>query len=275
MNRLAGQTRSLGASAFDRDGYLVVKGLVRAAACEDIRRSVEAALDPLLGPAEFEADVGYPGAPAGLEAAGGRTPRRLLLAASRFQQLRGWATGTGMRAQLGELLGGDPVFSQSHHNCVMTKYPGYSSATLWHQDIRYWSFDRPELVSVWLALGDETSTNGALKIIPGSHRLGLDRGRFDRDLFLRPDLPENKVLIRQARDLVMEAGDVLFFHCRAIHAAGKNRTDRVKLSCVFTYHEGGNRPIPGTRSDRYPGLPLTVEAPIACATGIGGALGSE
>ncbi len=230
--------------------------MVGAELCTRIRRSVVAALDPLLGPAEFEADVGYPGAPTGLEAAGGRTPRRLLLAASRFPQLRDWATSSRMRTELGAFLDGEPVLSQCHHNCVMTKHPGYSSATLWHQDIRYWSFDRPQLVSVWLALGSEIRRNGALKIIPGSHRLELDRGRFDRDLFLRPRLAENKALIREARDVVLEPGDVLFFHCRAIHAAGKNSSDDLKLSCVFTYHRADNRPIPGTRSDRYPALPL-------------------
>ena len=238
---------------------MVVKGLVDSESRLAIRRSIEAALDPLLGPAEFEADVGYPGAPVGLDAEGGRTPRRLLLAVSRFPRLREWATGARLRAELREFLGGNLELSQCHHNCVMTKYPGFSSATLWHQDIRYWSFDHPELVSVWLALGDETASNGALRIIPGSHRLELDRGRFDRDLFLRPGLAENKRLIRQARDVVMQAGDVLFFHCRAIHAAGKNLSGEVKLSCVFTYHDADNRPIPGTRSDRYPGLPLAAE----------------
>ena len=55
----------------------------------------------------------------------------------------------------------------------------------------------------------------------------------------------------------LEAGDVLFFHCRLFHAAGKNRSGEVKLSAVFTYHTAGsNRPIPGTRSDRYPSVPV-------------------
>ncbi len=256
MSTVTRQARTAQGSAFDRDGFLVVKGLAGESLCNRMRASVTAALEPLLGPAEFEADVGYPGAPKTLQGKGGRTPRRLLLAASRFPHLRAWATGRAVRGELAVLLGGNPVLSQCHHNCVMTKYPGYSSATLWHQDIRYWSFDRPELVSVWLALGDETPRNGALQLIPGSHRLALDRGRFDRDLFLRPDLPENRELIQQARDMVLEPGDVLFFHCRAIHAAGKNRSGQVKLSCVFTYHEASNRPIPGTRSDRYEGLPL-------------------
>ena len=37
----------------------------------------------------------------------------------------------------------------------MTKAKTYSSATLWHQDNRYWSFEEENLISVWLALGDE------------------------------------------------------------------------------------------------------------------------
>ena len=256
MHQATGHAQALSASAFERDGFVIVRGLAAPEFCARLRRALEAALRPLMGPAEFEADLGYPGAPTDMQAVGGRTPRRLLHAASRFPMLREWATGQPLRVALSEFLPGDLRLSQCHHNCVMTKHPGYSSATLWHQDIRYWSFDRPELVSVWLALGEETNRNGALKIVPGSHRLQLDRGRFDRDLFLRPDLPQNKALIRQAAEVLLEPGDALFFHCRAIHAAGKNRSEAVKLSCVFTYHEAGNRPIPGTRSDRYPSLPL-------------------
>ncbi len=256
MKKQADQAPSLNASLFNRDGFAVVRGLVDTQLRQDLRQSVEAALNPLLPPAEFEVDVAYPGAPSSFQDAGGSTTRRLLAAASRFPRLRQWATSQELQSQLGQFLEGGLMLSQCHHNCVMTKHPGHSSATLWHQDIRYWSFDRPDLVSAWLALGEENSRNGALRIVPGSHRLQLDRGRFDRDLFLRPDLPHNKTLIRQAREILLEAGDVLFFHCRAIHAAGKNRTDQVKLSCVFTYHDLDNRPIPGTRSDRYPGLPL-------------------
>ena len=37
----------------------------------------------------------------------------------------------------------------------MTKQARYSSSTGWHRDSRYWHFQRPELISVWLALRDE------------------------------------------------------------------------------------------------------------------------
>ena len=145
--------------------------------------------------------------------------------------------------------------SQNHHNCMMTKHPGYSSATLWHQDIRYWLFDQPDLVSVWLALGDETQDNGGMKLIPGSHSQHIDRGRFDGALFLRQDLPENQALIETAVSAELSRGDVLFFHSRTLHAAGRNNTDQVKASVVFTYHDVNNQPLAGTRSAAYPDIP--------------------
>ena len=84
----------------------------------------------------------------------------------------------------------------------------------------------------------------------------IERGRLDRDLFLRPELIENKQLIRQAVSVDLEIGDVLFFHCRLFHAAGTNRSDAIKLSSVFTYHTAANKPIPGTRSAQYPSVHL-------------------
>ena len=247
----------LSPDTFERDGYLVVRGLADHASVGEMRETVLRALDPLQGPAEFEADVGYPGSPASRDAAGGNTPRRLLHAYSRGSVFRRWAIAPELASTLRSVMRDERIeMSQCHHNCVMTKHPGFSSETAWHQDIRYWSFDAPELVSVWFALGPEREENGALRVIPGSHRLHLDRGRLDRHLFLRPELAENRALIDTAALVELEAGDALFFHCRLFHAAGKNRSGEVKLSAVFTYHARGNRPIPGTRSDRYPPVPV-------------------
>ena len=241
-------------AGFDRDGFLVLRSVLDEALCRRVRDQVQRWLNPLVGPAEFEADVGYPGSPDSRQAAGGATVRRLLHAYARGQLFQQLATHPTVVAQLRSILQAPPQLSQCHHNCIMTKHPGYSSATLWHQDIRYWSFDRPELVSVWFALGPETHSNGALQVIPASHQLELDRGRLDRDLFLRPELPDNQSLIDQAVTVELNAGDVLLFHCRLFHAAGKNLTDEVKLSPVFTYHHPANHPIPGTRSAQYPSI---------------------
>ncbi|MEC7412524.1 MAG: phytanoyl-CoA dioxygenase family protein, partial [Pseudomonadota bacterium] len=174
---------------FQQTGFLVLPGVLSADECEHLKRTVQADLDPLVGPAEYEADVGYPGAPSDRQAEGGTTPRRLLHAYARNDDLRALALHPVLGPWLSALLASpSPMLSQCHHNCVMTKHPGYSSATLWHQDIRYWSFDRPELISAWFALGQEAAVNGALQVIPESHVQEIDRGRLDSALFLRPEL---------------------------------------------------------------------------------------
>ena len=236
---------------FMHDGYLILRGLAAGSLRKQMIDAVETALNPALGPLEYEADVQYPGSPSSQSAAGGHTPRRLLNAYSRDAVFRQWAGSPDVASALRQLIGTEQLLlTQNHHNCIMTKMPEYSSKTSWHQDIRYWSFDRPELVNVWLALGDEFADKGGMKFIPGSHKLELDRGRFDADFFLRHDLPENESLINSAVDAELKAGDVLLFHCRTFHVAGANETRQAKYSVVFSYHAVDNRPIPGTRSAR-------------------------
>jgi len=236
---------------FERDGFLIIRNVASAELRHSMIKSVESALKPALGPLEYETDVNYPGAPLTQSAPGGSTPRRLLNAYARDSVFREWASSPSVVSAVKQLIGTDHVsLTQNHHNCIMTKMPTYSSKTGWHQDIRYWSFDRPELVNVWLALGDEPLEKGGMKFIPGSHKLELDRGRFDADLFLRQDLPENQALLNSAVDAELKAGDVLFFHCKTFHVAGENQTGEPKYSLVFSYHSADNLPIPGTRSAR-------------------------
>lgn len=236
---------------FFRDGYLIVRDLAPDTLRQRMIEAVEASLRPALGPLEYEADLAYPGAPASKSSPGGFTPRRLLNAYTRDTVFRQWANDTAVVSAVKQLIGTEHLMlTQSHHNCIMTKMPEYSSNTGWHQDMRYWSFDRPELVNVWLALGDEYAEKGGMKFIPGSHKIELDRGHFDAELFLRHDLPENKPLIDRAVAAELKAGDVLFFHCRTFHVAGANQTDKPKYSLVFSYHAADNKPIPETRSAR-------------------------
>lgn len=241
--------------AFQRDGYVIVRGLADKARCDAMADAVRASLNPPLAPLEFETDVQYPGSPSDRLSPGGDTPRRLLNAYTRDRLFREWATSSRVCGRVRQLMGAERVMlSQNHHNCVMTKHPGFSSATLWHQDIRYWLFDRPELISVWLALGDENEKNGGMQMIPGSHTMDFGRGRYDAAFFFRTDLDENRKLIDGAITAELKQGDTLFFHCRTLHAAGRNESDEVKLSLVFTYHDEHNQPIAGSRSAAFPDI---------------------
>jgi phytanoyl-CoA hydroxylase len=140
------------------------------------------------------------------------------------------------------------LLSRAHHNCLMTKHPLYGSLTGWHRDIRYWSFEREDLVSVWFALGDETVDNGALWFVPGSHKAVFDADRFDGAKFFRADRADNAAILRSAESPHLAPGDAVFFHCNTLHSAGKNQSDAVKFSLVYTYHGGSNAAKAGTRS---------------------------
>ena len=229
-------------------GYMIVRELADRATCAKIRTVAEHHLVQAIPPVEYEADLHYPGAPASYDAPGGRTIRRLLQAYARDPVFACWATRAPIVTRLKQLLGPEVMLALAHHNCVMTKQPCYSSMTGWHRDIRYWSFERAELVSVWLALGHETMENGCLLVLPDTHRMEFGPDRLDAAQFLRPDLMQNQPLFSTQVAVELDPGDVLFFHCRLFHAAGRNSSPATKFSPVFTYYAADNRPLPGTRS---------------------------
>lgn len=234
---------------FHEQGYLIVRGLIPDAIRETMVAVTQSGLAGEIAPVEFEAEVRYPGAPDSLDAAGGRTVRRLKQAYSRDPVFGEWMAAPPLAGRLQQLFNGRRVLMPlAHHNCVMTKQPAFSSDTLWHQDIRYWSYDRPELISVWLALGEERPDNGCLWVIPGSHRMSFRPDQFDSDLFFRTDLPENQKLIETKIPVELRPGDVLFFHSLTFHAASKNHTNRPKFSAVFTFRPEDNPPRSGSRS---------------------------
>jgi phytanoyl-CoA hydroxylase len=233
---------------FRQDGYLVLRNWVSPATCEAMLAVTQAHLSLALAPVEYEADVGYPGAPHSLDAVGGKTIRRLRGAYQRHPCFQQWAQDTNLVARLTQLFGDQICLSLAHHNCIMTKHPQFGTATGWHRDIRYWSFTRPDLISVWLALSEENEANGGLKIIPGSHRMNIAPAQLDALDFLRTDVPENQPLVAQGMPLVLHQGDVVFFHSGLFHAAGRNLSSQMKSSVVFVYHGKTNQPVPGSKS---------------------------
>ncbi|WP_448167935.1 phytanoyl-CoA dioxygenase family protein [Burkholderia ambifaria] len=233
-------------------GFVVARGLVGEAQCAALKRIAERQLQEAAEPIEFEADLRYPGAPESKHAPGGHTVRRLLDAYGRDPAFAERAIAPEIGAWMREYFGEQPVLSRTHHNCMMTKHPAYGSLTGWHRDFRYWSFERADMVSVWLALGPETNENGALWLVPGSHTAEFGPEAFDDAKFFRSDLPENSKMIDAATCPPLQTGDVVFFHCNTLHSAGQNRSDQVKFSLVYTYHGVSNRPVPGTRSATKP-----------------------
>lgn len=233
---------------FERDGFLILRERVAQSLCAQLRAVVHEQLDTAAPPLEYEADLGYTGAPVSRDAIGGGTVRRLRGAYYRDGLLQQWAADADLIATLSQLLTPPVVLNLAHHNCVMTKHPDFGTATGWHRDIRYWKFSDDNLITVWLALGTENADNGGLQVIPASHRWQIAPEQKDALDFLRSDLPQNQSLIAQGVALSLTAGDVLFFHSSLYHAAGKNLSGVRKLSVAFVYHGTDTTPLPASPS---------------------------
>lgn len=231
---------------FKIDGYLVLRQALGDEQLSRLQAIAKHHSSERVEPFELEADVQYPGAPSSSDARGGRTIRRLLMAYQRDAALREIAELELITQGIRHILGAKELWlNPNHHNCIMTKQPEFSSETLWHRDTRYWNFSDKYLINAWFALGDEQLENGAMKILPGSHRWEVQDEALDAAQFLKPEHPDNKDRLATQRLLEMQTGDVLLFSAHCFHAAGKNTTNNTKYSLVYTYHGEDTLPIAG------------------------------
>jgi len=179
-------------SRFHRDGYVIARTLIGDVDLNRMRQITERGLQGEIAPVEYEADLRYAGSPESLQSLGGHTVRRLKQAHSRDFLFTEWMIRAEILGRLQQLLGPRVVCPLAHHNCIMTKQPQFSSETGWHQDIRYWSFLRPELVNTWIALGSERPENGCLQVIPGSHVMSLPAVFLTKNYFSEKTCPKTE-----------------------------------------------------------------------------------
>lgn len=126
------------------------------------------------------------------------------------------------------------------HDHALTKMPGDSRATAWHQDLPYWPMTETGAMSCWMALEDVDERNGCMQFIPGSHRFGRFRGvdfNADEDLFkLLPDKSAHDLTPFVAR---LRAGSCTFHDALTFHYASPNTTDRPRRAMVTAYMPDG------------------------------------
>lgn len=228
---------------FEKNGFLLLRDFADQQMCEQVLQTAKEHIEAMDEPYESEQEyLGIDGKP---------ILRRLRQAYHRHKDFAQWMRVRKIRPILRQLLGQSPVLVLAHHNSIMTKMPSRTSRTEWHQDIRYWNYQNDELISVWLALGNETHDNGVLEFIPGSHKMQFAPSQFDAKLRFREDLKKNLELIAQKVHFELNKGDVVLFHSKVLHAAGENKTFEPKISFVYTVRALSNKPRHGTRSAEY------------------------
>jgi ectoine hydroxylase-related dioxygenase (phytanoyl-CoA dioxygenase family) len=108
----------------------------------------------------------------------------------------------------------------------------------WHQDNAYWGCAPANLVSCWLTLDNAVKENGAMQVIPGSHRrAALHRKGADTGSLLETEGldPSSAVTV------TLPAGGCMFHHCQTLHYTQPNTTDRDRRAFIMHYMAPGTR----------------------------------
>jgi len=113
--------------------------------------------------------------------------------------------------------------------------PGYVS---WHQDSTYWGLEPPDIVTAWVAISESTAANGAMRVIPGSHRGDQlpHRDTFAaNNLLSRGQEIEVKVDESRAAMLELAPGEMSLHHVRLIHGSDPNPSGRRRIGFAIRY----------------------------------------
>lgn len=246
-------------ASFQENGFLILRDFLEGASCDAILDIALAHLKHKVEPIESEIDyreksqeyrrdeVNYES----LEAKEILTVRRLRQVYDRDILFKSWMENEEIRPVLKQLLKDEVVITTAHHNSIMTKMPYQSKETSWHQDRRYWSYSDDNLVTVWLALGEETDQNGVLEFIPKSHQMQFTPEQFGEKEYFNEEEPLNQALIQTKCSFSLQKGDVVLFHCKLLHRANKNSTSKPKLSFVYTVKGAETKALQGSRSSQY------------------------
>lgn len=227
---------------FKVNGFLLLPQFADHKICDTILKKAQEHLQMKTEPIESEEEYQR-------TSKNNSTIRRLRQVYDRDPIFAQWMTNEEIRPALTQLLGEEFRVLLAHHNSIMTKLPQKSSVTSWHQDIRYWHYENDNLISVWLSLGDECLDNGLLEFIPGSHKMSFLPEQFDSRSSFRDDLPQNQDIIAKRVHHDLHKGDVIIFHAKTLHHAYQNKTDKPKISFVYSLRGVSNKPVPNTRSD--------------------------
>jgi non-haem Fe2+, alpha-ketoglutarate-dependent halogenase len=108
----------------------------------------------------------------------------------------------------------------------------------WHQDSTYWGLSSPDVVTAWVALSPSTIANGAMRVIPGTHKLDQIRHKdtFGADnLLTRGQEVAVEVDEREAVSLELQPGQMSLHHVRLIHGSPPNATAERRIGFAIRY----------------------------------------
>ena len=219
-------------SDFQRDGYLIIRGLFT----RDEMARQGAAIDELAArPPEIGKQMAY--YEDSLLVAGTRVLSRIERYVEYEPTLASLVHDPRLVDLTSALLGDQAILFKDKINFKMPGGGGFTP----HQDIQPgWDTYASYFISVLIAVDANNAENGCLELAPGHHRRGLIGRKWEP---LEGKELEGVVFTQYP----MDPGDVAFFDCFAPHQSQPNLTDRARRNIYLTF----NRRRDGDFRDRY------------------------
>ncbi|GGB08864.1 ectoine hydroxylase [Allosediminivita pacifica] len=231
------------AGSFERDGFLVLKGLFEPEEVEALIDSAAALREDLAG-AKAEDIVTEP------ESEAVRTVFRLEQHNALMQKL----SRDKRLAGIARFLLGDEVYL---HQSRLNYKPGFSGKEFyWHSDFETWHAEdgmpRMRAVSASLLLTDNRAHNGALMLMPGSHKTFISCQGETPDANHESSLKAQEVGTpsqQSLRDMATmcgiedaegPAGTLVLFDCNTLHGSNGNITPDPRSNAFFVYNAVSN-----------------------------------
>lgn len=121
--------------------------------------------------------------------------------------------------------------------------PKVGISTFLHQDNFYFNGDPNTIVSCALYLQNTNKENGCLRIIPGSHEIGIIPHDANSHIEGIKWIDESKLNPNWILDLELEAPYAVFFNINMIHGCYPNTSEGTRFSLAWEYIESSNNNV--------------------------------
>jgi len=133
-----------------------------------------------------------------------------------------------------QVIGPDLILLFTHLFCK----PAISKRIVpWHQDGPFWPVEPMASCTVWVALDDVDESNGAMKVIPGSHKENTLEHRLldDENSTLNREIPVDDVDETRSELIALKAGQVSLHDIGIVHASAANTSGRRRAGLALRY----------------------------------------
>jgi ectoine hydroxylase-related dioxygenase (phytanoyl-CoA dioxygenase family) len=133
-------------------------------------------------------------------------------------------------------------------NKLNMKYAEFGSPVEWHQDWAFYPHTNDDLLAVGVCIDGMTEENGALLVVPGSHKGPvLDHNNKSRGVFVGAVTDED-FNAEGAVPILLEAGGISIHHVRVLHGSAPNLSHAPRRLLLYQYCAIDAWPLAGVKS---------------------------